>query len=55
VARQLAARGIHLARSLVGPYVTALDMAGCSITLVHVNDDLVSLWDEPVRTPALTW
>jgi dihydroxyacetone kinase-like protein len=55
VARQLAAWGIHLARSLVGPYVTALDMAGCSITLVHVNDDLVSLWDEPVRTPALTW
>jgi dihydroxyacetone kinase-like protein len=55
VALQLAARGIHLARSLVGPYVTALDMAGCSITLVHVNDDLVTLWDEPVRTPALTW
>jgi dihydroxyacetone kinase-like protein len=55
VATQLADRGISVARSLVGPYVTALDMAGCSISLVRVDDHLVSLWDAPVRTPALTW
>jgi dihydroxyacetone kinase-like protein len=54
---QLSARGIQVARSLVGPYVTALDMAGCSITLVDVGGDadLLELWDDPVRTPALTW
>lgn len=47
--------GITVARSLVGPYVTALDMRGCSITLLRADDELVRLWDEPVRTPALTW
>jgi dihydroxyacetone kinase-like protein len=55
VTTQLAGRGISVARSLVGPYVTALDMAGCSISLVRVDDHLVSLWDAPVRTPGLTW
>jgi dihydroxyacetone kinase-like protein len=54
---QLSARGIQVARSLVGPYVTALDMAGCSITLVDIGGDaeILELWDDPVRTPALTW
>ena len=55
VHRQLAARGIVVARSLVGPYVTSLDMAGLSITLVRADDARVALWDAPVRTPALNW
>ena len=55
VHRILAGRGIDVARSLVGPYVTSLDMAGLSITLVRADDQRVALWDAPVRTPALTW
>ncbi len=55
VHRQLAGRGIEAARSLVGPYVTSLDMAGLSITLVRADDTRVALWDAPARTPALTW
>jgi dihydroxyacetone kinase-like protein len=51
----LDARGISLQRSLVGSYVTSLDMAGCSVTLLRADDELLRLWDEPVRTPALTW
>ncbi|GMA21503.1 dihydroxyacetone kinase subunit DhaK [Arsenicicoccus piscis] len=53
--RQLDGRGVTVARSLVGPYVTSLDMHGLSITLVRVDDDLLRLWDAPVHTPALTW
>lgn len=49
------ARGLAIARSLVGSYVTSLDMAGCSITLTILNDDLIDLWDAPVQTPALRW
>ncbi|NMH96361.1 dihydroxyacetone kinase subunit DhaK [Pseudonocardia acidicola] len=47
--------GVRVARSLVGPYITSLDMAGCSVTLLRVDDDLLGLWDAPVRTPALRW
>ena len=54
-ARLLDAREVEVERALVGPYVTALDMAGCSLTLVRLDDELVELWDAPVRTPALTW
>ena len=35
--------------------MTSLDMSGCSLTLVELDDELVELWDAPVRTPALTW
>ena len=52
---QLARRGITVARSLVGAYVTSLDMAGLSLTLVRSDDTRVALWDAPVRTPTLTW
>lgn len=45
--------GIRVARSLVGPYITSLDMAGCSVTLLKADDDLLQLWDHPVNTPAL--
>ena len=47
--------GVRVARSLVGPYITSLEMVGCSVTLLKVDDDLLRLWDAPVRTPALRW
>jgi phosphoenolpyruvate---glycerone phosphotransferase subunit DhaK len=55
VATILGKAGITVARSLVGPYITSLDMAGCSVTLLKVDDELLRLWDAPVRTPALRW
>jgi dihydroxyacetone kinase-like protein len=42
-------------RSLIGSYVTSLDMAGCSITITLLDDELAALWDEPVHTAALRW
>ena len=54
-ARICAERGIAVARSLVGNYCTSLEMQGCSITLTRLDDELKSLWDAPVRTPALFW
>ncbi len=53
--RILQKRGIAISRSLVGSYVTSLDMAGCSITLTMLDDRLTELWDEPVHTAALRW
>jgi len=47
--------GVTVARSLVGPYMTSLDMAGCSVTLLRMDDELLRLWDAPVRTPGLRW
>jgi len=47
--------GIRVARSLTGSYVTSLDMAGCSITLTLMDDDMLALWDAPVHTAALRW
>ena len=47
--------GITVARSLVGDYITSLEMAGCSVTLLKVDDELVRLWDAPVNTPGLRW
>ena len=55
VAALLEARGVTVARSLVGPYVTALDMAGASVTLVRADDELLGLWDDAFTTTALTW
>lgn len=51
----LDARGVVIARSLVGSFVTSLDMAGCSVSLLRADDEMIRYWDEPVRTPALTW
>jgi dihydroxyacetone kinase-like protein len=48
-------RDITIARNLVGSFMTSLDMAGCSITLLRLDDDLTALWDAPVATPALGW
>ncbi|MBP0457290.1 dihydroxyacetone kinase subunit DhaK [Streptomyces montanisoli] len=55
VQRVLEERGVSVARTLVGNYVTSLDMAGCSVTLCVVDEDLLALWDAPVATPALRW
>jgi dihydroxyacetone kinase-like protein len=48
-------RGLVIARNLVGNYITSLEMAGCSITLLRVDEELINLWDDPVHTPALRW
>jgi phosphoenolpyruvate---glycerone phosphotransferase subunit DhaK len=53
--RILEKRGLTVARSLVGSYVTSLEMAGCSITLTQLDDRLTGLWDAPVHTAALRW
>ena len=53
--RILEKRGVTIVRSLVGSYVTSLEMAGCSITLSMFDDRLAALWDAPVHTAALRW
>ena len=55
VPQPLDAAGITVARSLVGNYITSLEMAGCSVTLLKVDDELVRLWDAPVNTAGLRW
>ncbi len=47
--------GLKIARNLVGSYITSLDMAGCSITLLKLDDDMAQFWDAPVHTPSLRW
>jgi dihydroxyacetone kinase-like protein len=47
--------GLKVVRSLVGPYITSLEMAGMSITLLKMDPDLIKLWDAPVLTPGLRW
>jgi dihydroxyacetone kinase-like protein len=48
-------KGIEIVRSLVGPYITSLEMQGCSITLLKLDEELLKLWDAPVNSPALRW
>jgi phosphoenolpyruvate---glycerone phosphotransferase subunit DhaK len=48
-------KNISIVRSLVGNYITSLEMAGCSITLVRMDDELTRYWDAPVHTPGLRW
>jgi dihydroxyacetone kinase-like protein len=55
LAARCAERHLHIARCLVGSYVTSLEMQGCSITLTRVDPEHLALWDAPVRTPALRW
>jgi dihydroxyacetone kinase-like protein len=54
-AEVLADRGHTVARSLVGNYVTSLEMQGFSLTVTVLDEDLTALWDAPVETPALRW
>ncbi|MHB8393166.1 MAG: dihydroxyacetone kinase subunit DhaK [Candidatus Dormibacteria bacterium] len=51
----LKGRGIRVERNLIGSYITSLEMAGCSITLLRVDDELLGYWDAPVNTPGLRW
>src|SRR2546430_2173593 len=53
--RRLAAGGLTIARSLVGNFVTSLEMAGCSVTLARLDEEMLRLWDAPVHTAALRW
>lgn len=55
LAELLGAQNIIIARKLVGNYITSLEMAGASITLMKADDQLLELWDAPVHTPALRW
>lgn len=54
-AKQLRSLGYRPVRSLVGNYTTSLEMAGASLTVTKLDDEMRSLWDEPVHTPALRW
>ncbi len=51
----LKSKGVTVGRSLVGNYITSLEMAGFSVTLMRLDDELTRLWDAPVHTPALRW
>jgi phosphoenolpyruvate---glycerone phosphotransferase subunit DhaK len=51
----LEGRGIKITRNLIGPYITSLEMAGCSITLLKLDEELTRLWDAPVKTAGLRW
>jgi dihydroxyacetone kinase-like protein len=53
--RLLEKRGLRIARSLVGSFVTSLEMAGCSITVSALDSEIMALWDQPVHTAALRW
>lgn len=55
VAGLLAQRKIQIARNLVGSYITSLEMAGVSVTLLKADDELIRLWDAPVKTAGLRW
>nr|BBH91339.1 dihydroxyacetone kinase subunit DhaK [Thermosporothrix sp. COM3] len=55
LAKILKGKNISIARSLVGNYITSLEMAGCSITLLRLDDDMIRYWDAPVHTAALRW
>ena len=52
---RLEARGLSVTRSLVGNYVTSLDMAGCSLTVCALDREITTLWDAPVHTAGLRW
>jgi dihydroxyacetone kinase-like protein len=47
--------GIKVVRNLIGPYITSLEMAGASITLLKMDEELKKLWDAPVLTPGMRW
>jgi dihydroxyacetone kinase-like protein len=55
VAKLAAAHGLTIERNLIGNYITSLEMQGCSITLLKLDDELIRYWDAPVNTPGLRW
>lgn len=48
-------KDLHIVRTLIGPYITSLEMQGCSITLLKLDDEMIKLWDAPVKTPSFCW
>jgi len=48
-------KGLKIVRNLIGRYITSLEMEGCSVTLLKLDDELIELWDAPVKTPSLRW
>lgn len=55
VARIAAEHGLKIERNLVGNYITSLEMQGCSITLLRLDDEMIRYWDAPVNTPGMRW
>jgi dihydroxyacetone kinase-like protein len=55
VAKIAQEHGLTIERNLIGNYITALEMQGCSITLLKLDDEMARCWDAPVNTPALRW
>jgi dihydroxyacetone kinase-like protein len=55
VAKLLEQRGLTIERKLIGNFITSLEMQGCSITLLKLDDEMTRYWDAPVHTPALRW
>ena len=55
VAKIASEHGLTIERNLIGNYITSLEMQGCSITLLKLDDEMVRYWDAPVNTPALRW
>jgi phosphoenolpyruvate---glycerone phosphotransferase subunit DhaK len=55
VAKIAEAQGLTIERNLIGNYITSLEMQGCSITLLKLDDEMVRYWDAPVDTPGLRW
>ena len=53
MAHVLEKRGIKVVRNLIGPFITSLEMQGCSITLLKADDEILKYWDAPALTPAL--
>jgi phosphoenolpyruvate---glycerone phosphotransferase subunit DhaK len=55
VAKIAREHGLTIERNLIGNYITSLEMQGCSITLLKLDDEMVRYWDAPVNAPALRW
>jgi phosphoenolpyruvate---glycerone phosphotransferase subunit DhaK len=55
VAKIAAEHGLTIERNLIGNYITSLEMQGCSITLLKLDDEMLRFWDAPVNTPGLRW
>jgi dihydroxyacetone kinase-like protein len=55
VAKLADAHGLKIERNLIGNYITSLEMQGCSITLLKLDDEMIACWDAPVNTPGLRW
>jgi dihydroxyacetone kinase-like protein len=48
-------KGLKIVRNFIGPYITSLEMQGCSITLLKADDEILKFWDAPVKTAGLRW